>query len=219
MQGAHVSKLTVVTAEPSPPPLAAAAAAPGSCWIRPFAQTAAQMALASKPARLVGSSVASARTICWWIRQPASVVSAPAAADHVHRQTAATAGAASCTSVARVTSAAHHTARCIYAPAACPRGMYSEGKEKCLDCPKGSWCPYAIYSNANPPPVQPCPAGMTTLGRRSGSARSCGESRLQKPQPEGFAHRHVMCEAQLSVPLLSAPAHGLCLCHCTLPLQ
>lgn len=58
---------------------------------------------------------------------------------------------------------------------ACPAGRYG-GDSTCIDCYKGSYCTGGTYNGPGTPPQTACGSGMTTVGRRSTSARACGAS-------------------------------------------
>lgn len=64
--------------------------------------------------------------------------------------------------------------------AGCPRGKYStgawnSGSPQCLDCPKGSYCGGGDFELNVQTSLEACPVNMTTIGRRTESARGCGK--------------------------------------------
>lgn len=58
---------------------------------------------------------------------------------------------------------------------ACPAGRYGT-TNTCVDCEKGNFCLGGDYTGPNTPPQTSCGTDMTTVGKRSPSIRSCGES-------------------------------------------
>jgi hypothetical protein len=84
----------------------------------------------------------------------------------------------------------------------CPRGKYSlAGTTDCLDCDKGYYCAGGDYVATQNSSKIACPPGMTTIGKRTETARGCGEF----PAPLDLMDLPCMGYRRLPVPaLLSA---------------
>lgn len=58
----------------------------------------------------------------------------------------------------------------------CPRGKYSiAGTTACVDCEKSYYCAGGDYVATQNSSKILCPDGMTTIGKRTETARGCGE--------------------------------------------
>jgi hypothetical protein len=75
----------------------------------------------------------------------------------------------------------------------CPAGRFG-GDGTCADCWKAHYCPGGTYTGPGTPAKTPCPASMTTTGRRSTSIRACGEQCTQTYSARNSGAQHSMAQ-------------------------